>query len=99
MKVTDSAITDASTARVGGTATSAVGTGGVRKGPSASEGGDRVDISTLSGRLLHTLSQTDGPERAAHVERLAAVVRSGQYRPDSMAISRKIIDDAVGSLS
>lgn len=95
MKVTDSAITNAQSARVESAKVNA-GYGGSRKTGSAADGGDRVDISTLSGRLLQSLDM-DGPERTARIEHLTALVRSGQYQPDAPAISRKIVDEALGS--
>ncbi len=95
MKVTDSAITNAQSARVE-SANPNTGHGGARKTGSTGDGGDRVDISTLSGRLLSSLDM-DGPERAARLEQLSALVKSGQYQPDAPAISRKIVDEALGT--
>ena len=37
----------------------------------------------------------DSPEREAHLEKLGAVVEAGQFRVDSAALSRKIVDDAL----
>jgi anti-sigma28 factor (negative regulator of flagellin synthesis) len=94
MKVTDSAITNAQSARVE-SANPNPGHGDVRRTGSTGDGGDRVDISSLSGRLLRSLD-TGGPERAARFEQLTALVRSGQYQPDAAAISSKIVDEALG---
>ncbi|HWR49750.1 MAG TPA: flagellar biosynthesis anti-sigma factor FlgM [Bryobacteraceae bacterium] len=94
MKVTDSAITNAQASRVE-SPTPNTGPGGARRTGSAGDAGDRVDISTLSGRLLSSLDM-DGPERAARLEQLSALVKSGRYQPDAPAISRKIVDEALG---
>ncbi len=55
---------------------------------------DSVGLSELSVRLLE-LSRAEPPERAARLERLAAEVRSGRYQVDPLALSRRLIDDAL----
>jgi hypothetical protein len=92
MKVNDSALTNASAARLGGTAP-AEGRPGTRKSEQA-PAGDTVQLSELSSRLAQRLEPSN-PDRAAHLERLTALVRSGDYNPDPVEISRGIVDEAL----
>ncbi len=55
---------------------------------------DRVQLSVLSDRLLKLLS-ADSPERASRLERLAADFRAGRYQVDALAVSRRIVDEAL----
>lgn len=55
---------------------------------------DGVQLSELSGRLLK-LASGESPERAARLERLAADLRAGRYPVDPMAVSRRLIDEAL----
>ncbi len=84
-----------------GTAASAQ-TGGIQPGQSGRSDaksrnggqGDRVDISSFAGQISQSLSAADS-SRTAHVEAVAAAVRSGTYRVDSQALSRSIVDEAL----
>jgi anti-sigma28 factor (negative regulator of flagellin synthesis) len=55
---------------------------------------DSIGLSDLSVRLLE-LVRVESPERAAHIERLAEQVRSGRYHVDALAVSRRIVDEAL----
>ena len=55
---------------------------------------DRVGLSELSMRLLE-LARVESPERAARIERLAEQVRSGRYEVDALAVSRRIVEEAL----
>lgn len=60
----------------------------------ASSDTDRVSLSALSERLRESAS-SGNPDRATHVDRLAAVAQSGNYQVDAMAVSRRIVDEAI----
>ena len=64
-----------------------------RAGPGTS---DRVEFSSTLGRLSQALS-TDASGRASRVQALAAQYQSGSYRPDPMAITKGMIDDALAA--
>lgn len=74
----------------------AVTTGGHKKGGVAQPGqdSDRVQLSEFSSRILESL-KTESPQRAAHLEKLAADYRAGRYQPQSIETSRRIVDDAI----
>lgn len=55
---------------------------------------DTVGISELSTRLLE-LARIESPERIAHLQRLAADIRSGRYQVDPLVLSRRIVDAAL----
>jgi anti-sigma28 factor (negative regulator of flagellin synthesis) len=93
MKVNDSALTNAPASRLGG-AKPAEDRPGARKPETGAASRDTVQLSELSSRLAQPL-ESSSPERAAHLERLAALVRSGDYNPDALEISRGIIDEAL----
>jgi flagellar biosynthesis anti-sigma factor FlgM len=57
---------------------------------------DRVELSSFTGRMSQTM-QADAASRAQRVSQIAAAVRSGTYKVDSMAVSKAIIDQAVAS--
>jgi hypothetical protein len=56
--------------------------------------GDRVQLSGLASRLAGLIG-SEGQERAAGLDRLAAQVKSGAYRPDASAVSRSLIDESL----
>ena len=62
----------------------------------ADSSGDRVEFSGNLGRLSRTLSAYD-TSRASRVQALAAQYQSGNYRPDSVAISRGMVSEALGA--
>jgi hypothetical protein len=51
-------------------------------------------LSNLAGSLSSLSPET--PERTGHLEKLSAEVRAGRYSVDAHALSRKIVDDAIG---
>jgi flagellar biosynthesis anti-sigma factor FlgM len=57
-------------------------------------GGDQIQLSNL-GQGIRALS-SDSPERTSRVEQLAADVASGNYRVDAKAVSKGIVEDALG---
>ncbi len=56
-------------------------------------GTDAVELSSL-GRQVEAL-QAD-PARENRLERLQAAVREGSYQPDSQALSKALIESALG---
>jgi anti-sigma28 factor (negative regulator of flagellin synthesis) len=66
---------------------------GPPSGPAGPAGEDQVHLSDLAGRLRSLSSDT--PERAAYLEKLSGEVEAGRYTVDALALSRKIIDDAL----
>src|SRR5689334_8065070 len=72
-------------------------TGGTRSGGPGSYGSnDRVEFSSTLGRLSQALG-ADGSARANRVQELAALYQSGNYRPDSRAISRGMVSEALAA--
>jgi hypothetical protein len=61
---------------------------------SESQGGDRVEISGTAGLVAQALG-TGAAERAQRIQQLATDFRSGNYRPNSHATSRAMIQDAL----
>jgi hypothetical protein len=60
----------------------------------ADSGGDRVELSSVLGRLSHAISSF-GTQQANRVAALTANYQAGRYRPDSLATSRGMISEAV----
>ena len=58
-----------------------------------SSGQDRVSLSDLSS-LVRSVSG-DTPERVQRISQLRAEFVSGNYQPDTAAVSRSIVDDAL----
>lgn len=58
-------------------------------------GRDAVELSGLSSALRSLAA--GGPEHSARIEKLAAAYQSGNYRVDSPAVSRHIVNDALRS--
>ena len=69
------------------------GPAGAPSGPAGAAGEDQVHLSDLAGRLRSLSSDT--PERAAYLEKLSGEVEAGRYTVDALALSRKILDDAL----
>jgi hypothetical protein len=61
---------------------------------SESTGGDRVEISGTAGLVSQALG-TSSVDRAQRMQQLAIDYRSGNYRPNSLATSQAIIQDAL----
>jgi flagellar biosynthesis anti-sigma factor FlgM len=57
---------------------------------------DSAELSGLAGKISQALSQ-DSAGRAAKGDQLRALISSGQYSPDSAAVSRGIVNDALTS--
>ena len=62
----------------------------------ADASGDRVEFSGSLGQLSRTISAYD-TSRASRVQALAAQYQSGNYQPDSAAISRSMVGEALGA--
>jgi hypothetical protein len=62
----------------------------------ADTSGDRVEFSGNLGRLSRTLA-TYETGRASRVQALAAQYQGGTYRPDSAAISRGLVGEALSA--
>jgi len=58
--------------------------------------GDHVEFSSTLGRISQALA-ADGSGRASQVQALAAQYQSGRYQPDSLAISRGMISEALAA--
>ncbi len=56
-------------------------------------GSDRVELSNLSASLR--AEDAESPERAAYVAKLKAEYDSGNYNPDSLEVSKRIVADAI----
>jgi hypothetical protein len=71
--------------------------GGAKTGGAVANGNsDRVEFSSTLGRLSQALS-ADGSARASQVQSLAAQYESGNYRPNSAATSKGMVDDALSA--
>src|SRR5438067_2543667 len=55
---------------------------------------DRVEFSSALGSLSRAMS-ADGSSRANYVQALAARYDSGNYHPDSAAVGRAMVSDAL----
>jgi len=62
----------------------------------ASGSGDRVELSSLAGRVSYALGAS-AADRASRVDALGAAYRTGQYRPDSLATGRGMIEDSLSA--
>jgi flagellar biosynthesis anti-sigma factor FlgM len=56
---------------------------------------DRVQLSELSEKLTNMLG-VQAAERAGRMERLEAEVRAGRYSVDPLAVSQRLVDEALG---
>jgi flagellar biosynthesis anti-sigma factor FlgM len=73
-------------------------TAGGSRSNGAGQAGDRVEFSQTLGRLTQALAH-DSTARAAKIQALTASYQSGSYHPDSSAISRAMVSDALGGTS
>ena len=64
-----------------------------RIGDGSSSSADKVQLSSLSETLR--ASDSESPERAAHLEWLSADVQAGRYHVDSAELSKSIIQDSI----
>src|SRR5208283_3656656 len=67
-----------------------------KTGASASSASDRVELSQALGSLAKAMS-AESASRASQVASLAAQYRSADYRPDSQATSKSMINEALDS--
>ncbi len=65
------------------------------QGPAAGQARTAVDFSSTLGTLSRAMTSFD-TSRSSRVEALAAQYQSGNYTPDSMAVSRGLISEALG---
>jgi anti-sigma28 factor (negative regulator of flagellin synthesis) len=89
MKVTNSdttALTGATQAHL----TSAGSAASRSRTEAAGSSSDRVQLSSLSGHLRALSANSEA--RAQHLQGIETAVGSGHYRPDSSAVSAKIIE-------
>ncbi len=70
--------------------------GGTNQPGGVAAGADRVELSSTLGSLSRALSSYSS-DRAGRVQQLAAQYLSGSYQPDAAAISRGIIQEALGA--
>jgi anti-sigma28 factor (negative regulator of flagellin synthesis) len=57
---------------------------------------DQVEFSSTLGRLSRAVAN-DSTQQQSRVQAMAAQYQSGRYQPDSMAIGRAMIADAVNA--
>jgi len=60
----------------------------------AATASDTVGLSELSQRLWE-LARKEPSQRVAHIERLAELVRSGRYQVDALALSQRLVEEAL----
>jgi flagellar biosynthesis anti-sigma factor FlgM len=60
----------------------------------ADDAGDKIDLKSQAS-LLSQAQSAGAADQAANVERLRALVQSGQYQVDPTALSRSIVNAAV----
>ena len=100
MKVYDTNLAGASAAEAGRAQESQkVNRNGSAQGSSSSgavSGADRVELSGALSRLSESLSSFQ-QSRASRVESLTAQYQSGQYQPDSQAISRAMVSESLSA--
>ncbi len=71
--------------------------GGSSRNAGVSSGsGDSIEFSSSLGRLSQTMASY-ASSRSSRVDALAAQFQSGAYRPDSTAISKGIVSEALAS--
>jgi len=99
MRIYDVNLTGASGAEAARTQetqrTESAGSAG-KSGASGSSGSDRVEFSSSLGNLSRIVA-SEGADRAARVQQLAALYQSGNYRPNSAATSRAMVGEALAS--
>jgi anti-sigma28 factor (negative regulator of flagellin synthesis) len=60
-----------------------------------SGGGDRLELSPLTGRVAHALA-ADTTARTARVEQIARDFQSGRYEVDAKQASRALVEEGLG---
>lgn len=94
MKVTDTLLASPAATHVGASE-EADGHRPARTGEASGAEADSVQLSALACQLAR-LAETESPARAARLEQLTALVRSGEYQPDPGAVAAAIVDEALG---
>jgi hypothetical protein len=61
---------------------------------SESQGGDRVEISGTAGLVSQALG-AGAADRTQRIQQLTTDYRSGNYRPNSLATSQAVVQDAL----
>ena len=61
---------------------------------SESVGGDHAEVSSLAGRISHTLT-SHAAERTEQTAKLAEQYRTGQYNVNARSIGKAILRDAI----
>lgn len=64
--------------------------GSTRAARHSDSGNDQIDLGSQTGLLSQAVS-AGSEERASRVEQLRALVQSGQYQVDTVALSRAIV--------
>jgi hypothetical protein len=94
MKINDSNINGLASSGIGKAQEADAASRGRGKNVSGSDSApDRVELSNLSASLR--AEDSESPERAALVDKLAADYAAGRYNPDPLEVSKKIIADAL----
>lgn len=95
MRVDDRNLAGLGTAPSGQTAeTQRTGSAGRAGAGQAGNDTDRVELSSLAGRLSYFL-EAGAQARASRVSQLAEDFQAGRYQVDSAAVSRTMVDDAL----
>jgi flagellar biosynthesis anti-sigma factor FlgM len=66
--------------------------------PAEGKSKDQVQLSNLLESLRRAASPAEeeiSPERAAHLDKLAAAVQSGEYKVDAKELSSRIVEDTL----
>jgi len=93
MKVNDTPLSNTAASRLGAAA-HAEGQRTPRRGEVEVPGQDSVQLSALASRLA-ALVESESPARTERLGRLAALVSSGNYRPDAAAVAKSIVNEAL----
>jgi hypothetical protein len=97
MKVNDPNTAGAATAQTGRAIdVQKLDRNGASRASGSDPSGDHVEFSSALSSLSRALS-TDSAQRQNHLAAVAAAYRSGSYQPDSSAISRAMVGDALNS--
>lgn len=67
-----------------------------KTGAAGSQGASGTDAVALSGLSREVEALQADPARESRLERLQAAVREGSYQPDAQALSKALIESALG---
>jgi flagellar biosynthesis anti-sigma factor FlgM len=96
MKIYDRSLTGTAASEAGRTQEAHQTSQSRESGASSRAEGDRVEFSGGLGSLARAVS-SEQSGRSSRIQALSAQVAEGSYRPDSRAISRGMIDDALAA--